>query len=82
MIEILPGALFDGKMRKVFVIVILLKNQNTLRRQQGDNALRNGGLSRPRDAANSNHQPLRHDDSSREKVQQTLCRRADVTRER
>jgi hypothetical protein len=64
-IEVLPGSLFEGKMGKILIIMILLQHQDAFGGESRDNSLRNRGLARPRAAANSNDLPLGHNQPSR-----------------
>jgi hypothetical protein len=76
-IEVFLGALFLRKMRKVFIIMILLEHQNAFRGQNGNNTLRDSSLARSGAATDPNDQSLRHDHPSRI-MSATFCRRADL----
>jgi len=60
-IKIFTGALFQGKMRIVLVIMILREDRNTFRRQSGNDPLRDSRLSGPSASSNPDDQPFRHD---------------------
>jgi len=56
MVEVLLGALINRQVWQVFLVVVLLQNQNAFLGKRGDDAIGDGGLARACAAANPDHQ--------------------------
>src|ERR1700751_3155737 len=75
MIEVLPRTALQGQVREVFVVMVLLDDENAFWRQLGNDAVGNGRLSGTCAATYSDDQPLCQESTSKSSVR--ICRRAD-----
>src|ERR1700722_5515550 len=78
MIEVLPSTALQRQFRKIFVVVILLNDENAFGRQCGNNPVGNSRLSGTCAATYSDDQSLCQESTSKSFVR--ICRRADFAK--